>query len=288
MKKILITGSSGQLGKALNEYYSTHADVQIFNSDIDELDITDETEVLNKVSDVKPAVIINCAAHTQVDVCESDKEKAYLINAIGPRNLSVGANEVGAILVHISSDYVFDGRKDAPYTEADEFNPLSVYGETKLAGETFVTEIARKYFVVRTAWLYGEGNNFVNTMLKLAKVKNKVTVVSDQQGTPTSAEEVVKVIDLLINSQQYGTYHATCEGECSWAEFAQRIFDMCGLSTGVVTATTAEYGAVAIRPSYSVLDNKRLREEFGYEMAEWHDALKKYLKDKNLLKKEMS
>ena len=216
MRKILITGSQGQLGKALNKFYADNQEVQLINTDVGELDITNEEAVMEKVLSIHPDVIINCAAHTQVDKCEEEQDKAYLINAIGPKNLSEAANQVGAVIVHLSSDYVFDGAKNRPYVEGDKYNPQSIYGKTKLEGEEFVRKIAEKYYIVRTAWLYGDGHNFVNTMLKLAQTRESVKVVEDQYGTPTSVEEVVKVIDLLTASEKYGTYHATCEGKCNW------------------------------------------------------------------------
>lgn len=286
MKKILITGSQGQLGKALNEFYTGNPDIQIVNTDVSEMNITEADEVMQMVCQEQPDIIINCAAHTQVDACETDQERAYLINAVGPKNLSEAANAVDAVLVHISSDYVFDGEKGEPYIEGDVYNPQSVYGETKLAGEEFVRSIARKYFVVRTAWLYGEGKNFINAMLKQAESRDTIRVVGDQFGTPTSAKEVVKVIDLLCGSDKYGTYHATCEGSCSWAEFAETIYEMCGKNMKVISVTTEEYGSPAKRPAYSILDNKKLREEFGYAMAEWHEALRQYLTARELMKKE--
>ena len=165
MRKILITGSQGQLGKALNKFYADNQEVQLINTDVGELDITNEEAVMEKVLSIHPDVIINCAAHTQVDKCEEEQDKAYLINAIGPKNLSEAANQVGAVIVHLSSDYVFDGAKNRPYVEGDKYNPQSIYGKTKLEGEEFVRKIAEKYYIVRTAWLYGEGNNFVRTML---------------------------------------------------------------------------------------------------------------------------
>lgn len=286
MKKVLITGSQGQLGKAINEYYQDDCRYELINTDVAELDITDEKKVMDMICKCQPDVIINCAAHTQVDACEHDKERAYLINAIGPKNLSLAANKVGSVIVHLSSDYVFDGEKKVPYIEGDKYDPQSVYGETKLAGEELVRAIAEKYFVIRTAWLYGEGKNFVNTMLKLAETREIIKVVKDQYGTPTSAEEVVKVIDLLIGSTEYGTYHATCEGSCSWYEFTQKIFELCGKKTQIIPVTTQEYGAEAKRPLYSVLENRMLKEKFNYSMANWEKALEKYLKDRNLMKKE--
>ena len=286
MRKILITGSQGQLGKALNKFYADNQEVQLINTDVGELDITNEEAVMEKVLSIHPDVIINCAAHTQVDKCEEEQDKAYLINAIGPKNLSEAANQVGAVIVHLSSDYVFDGAKNRPYVEGDKYNPQSIYGKTKLEGEEFVRKIAEKYYIVRTAWLYGDGHNFVNTMLKLAQTRESVKVVEDQYGTPTSVEEVVKVIDLLTASEKYGTYHATCEGKCNWCQFTRKIYQLCGMTTQVIPVSTEEYGAAAKRPAYSVLENRMLKENFDYSMADWEDALKKYLTEKKLVKEE--
>lgn len=221
-----------------------------------------------------------------MDKCEEEQDKAYLINAIGPKNLSEAANQVGAVIVHLSSDYVFDGAKNRPYVEGDKYNPQSIYGKTKLEGEEFVRKIAEKYYIVRTAWLYGDGHNFVNTMLKLAQTRESVKVVEDQYGTPTSVEEVVKVIDLLTASEKYGTYHATCEGKCNWCQFTRKIYQLCGMTTQVIPVSTEEYGATAKRPAYSVLENRMLKENFDYSMADWEDALKKYITEKKLVKEE--
>lgn len=274
------------MGRALNEFYGGNEAVRLVNTDVEDLNITDKQEVMEKIREIAPDIIINCAAHTQVDACETDEERAYQINAAGPYHLSLAANEVDAVLVHISSDYVFDGKKEGAYVEGDPYNPQSVYGKTKLEGEELVRNTAHRHFIVRTEWLYGEGRNFVNTMLKLSETNDSVRVVNDQYGAPTSAEEVVKVINLLCHSEKYGTYHATCEGVCSWAEFTKKIFELCGKTTEVILVSTEEYGAAAKRPANSVLDNKRLRENFGYQMADWEDALKKYLKDRKLIVKE--
>lgn len=286
MKTILITGCRGQMGRALNDFYAGNKEICLINTDVEDLNITVKQEVLEKAREVRPDIIINCAAHTQVDACETDEERACKINADGPYNLSLAANEVGAVLVHISSDYVFDGKKSGAYVEGDPYNPQSVYGKTKLEGEELVRNTAHRYFIVRTEWLYGEGKNFLNTMLKLSETTNSVRVVNDQYGAPTSAEEVVKVIDLLCHSESYGTYHATCEGVCSWAEFTKKIYELCGKTTKVIPVTTEEYGSAARRPANSVLENKKLREIFGYQMADWESALKKYLKDRKLIVKE--
>lgn len=262
--KILVTGCNGQLGRAINQQYANDTDVEIINTDVFqpdvmELDITDIDKVLSTMEEVKPDVIINCAAHTAVDLCESQQDAAYRINAIGPRNLSIAAAKIGAKLVHVSTDYVFEGNGTKPYMEFDTPNPQGMYGATKLAGEQFVQQFAKDYFIIRTAWLYGDGKNFVKTMLRLAETNDTVRVVGDQYGTPTSAEELAKAIKYLIPTSNYGIFHGTCEGMCSWADFAKEIFRLAGKDTKVEYITTAEYPTPAVRPAYSVLENYMLK-----------------------------
>ena len=186
MIKLLITGGNGQLGRAINNLYKDRADIECINTDVGELDITNLEEVLKFVEECKPYAIINCAAHTAVDLCEDQEELAYKINAIGPRNLSIAAEKNGAKILHISTDYVFAGDATKPYKEFDIPNPQGVYGASKLAGENFVKEFSTRYFIIRTAWLYGDGKNFVKTMLRLAEDRGEIGIVYDQIGSPTS------------------------------------------------------------------------------------------------------
>ena len=239
MKKIMITGCNGQLGRALNRLYEKEQGVTVINTDvfqgenITSLDITDVDMVLSFVRETKPDAIINCAAHTNVDKCETDIDNAYKINAIGPRNLSIAATEIGAKLMHVSTDYVFPGTENRALTEFDAVGATSMYGKTKLAGENFVRDFGDKYFIVRTAWLYGDGKNFVKTMLRLAESHKEVGVVKDQYGTPTSAMELAKAVKYLLPTENYGLFHGTCEGSCSWADFAAEIFRLAGKDTKV-------------------------------------------------------
>lgn len=281
--KILVTGCNGQLGRAINQQYANDTDVEIINTDVFqpdvmELDITDIDKVLSTMEEVKPDVIINCAAHTAVDLCESQQDAAYRINAIGPRNLSIATAKIGAKLVHVSTDYVFEGNGTKPYMEFDTPNPQGMYGATKLAGEQFVQQFAKDYFIIRTAWLYGDGKNFVKTMLRLAETNDTVRVVGDQYGTPTSAEELAKAIKYLIPTSNYGIFHGTCEGMCSWADFAKEIFRLAGKDTKVEYITTAEYPTPAVRPAYSVLENYMLKLTTDFSFATWEDALAAYMK----------
>lgn len=276
MKKILVTGCMGQLGRAINEVYKDEA-VELINTDVADLDITNIDAVVNFVSEKKPDVIINCAAHTNVNACESQWDLAYKINAIGPRNLSIAAGKIGAVLIHVSTDYVFDGTAASPYNEFSEPAPLGAYGKTKFAGEKFVKQFADKFFIVRTAWLYGDGKNFVKTMLSLAETNDEVSVVEDQIGSPTSAMELARMIKYIEPTENYGVFHGTCEGYCSWADFAEEIFKLAGLNTKVKHIKTDEYPTPAKRPAYSVLDNYMLKLTTNYRFADWKDALKEYM-----------
>ncbi len=278
MKKLLITGCNGQLGRALNREYEGEQ-VQIINTDVPELDVTDQNAVMRLVREHKPDVIMNCGAMTAVDLCETEYDKAFRINALGARNLSIAAQETGAKIFQISTDYVFSGDAHTPYVETDLPDPQSVYGSTKLAGERFVQDFSNRYFIIRTAWLYGEGKNFVATMLRLAQSNDCVRVVADQAGTPTSAAELAKMMHLLEPTDNYGVFHGTCEGECSWAEFAEEIFKQAGKATAVEKITTEAFGAAAKRPAYSVLDNQMLRLTTDFKMRQWQDALSVYLKE---------
>lgn len=278
MKKIIITGCNGQLGRAMNQELSGNREIEFINTDVAELDITSIDKVMELAREVKPYAIINCAAHTGVDACETDVDNAYRINAIGPRNLSIAATETGAKMIHISTDYVFDGKADKPYLEFDKPNPQGVYGATKLAGEEMVKDFADRYFIFRTAWLYGDGRNFAKTMLRLSETNDVIKVVKDQFGSPTSTKELAGAIAYLLFTENYGLFHATCEDSCSWADFAKEIFRLAGKSTQVEGITTEEFGAQAPRPAYSILENYMLRLTTNYVFADWKSAIAEYMK----------
>ncbi|MCQ2498038.1 MAG: dTDP-4-dehydrorhamnose reductase [Lachnospiraceae bacterium] len=277
-KKIIVTGCNGQLGRAMNIVLANKSDIEIINTDVPELDITNLNSVLEAVRDIKPYAIVNCAAYTAVDKAESDWDLAYKINAIGPRNLSIAATDVKAKLIHVSTDYVFDGNSTKPYTEFDMPNPQGAYGKTKLEGENFVKQFADRFFIFRTAWLYGDGKNFVKTMLRLSEDHDEIKVVYDQVGSPTSASELAKAIDSQMFTDNYGLFHATCEGDTCWADFTKEIFRIAKKDTKVIPISAAEYGAAAPRPAYSILDNYMLRLTSDYRFADWHDALEEYLR----------
>ena len=277
MKKILVTGSNGQLGRALHQLLQ-NSDADVTYTTSKDLDIRDEKAVHAFVQTCNPDLIINAAAHTAVDLCESDRENAYAINANGPKYLAMAAKEIDAELVHVSTDYVFDGTSSRPYLETDTPCPQSVYGSSKLAGEKNVMESMEKYYIVRTAWLYGDGKNFVRTMLRLAKDHDMRTVVNDQFGSPTSALELARMILYIIDKKDYGIYHATCEGITSWYDFAREIFKQASVSIQVKPVSTEEYpAAIAKRPAYSVLENAHLHALGDYRMKDWKDALKEYM-----------
>lgn len=279
MKTLIVTGCNGQLGRAINKELEGSSEYKLVNTDVGELDITDVNAVLAFVREHKPYAIINCAAYTAVEACETERDLAYRINAVGARNLSLASSETGAKLVHVSTDYVFAGDGEKPYEEFDATNPQGVYGASKLAGEDFVKEFADRYFIIRTAWLYGDGRNFVKTMLRLSETNAKVRVVNDQFGCPTSAKELAKAILYLLPTDNYGLFHGTCEGSCSWADFAAEIFRLAGKDTVVEGISTEEYGAKVKRPAYSVLDNYMFRLTTDFRFAHWKDAIREYIEE---------
>jgi dTDP-4-dehydrorhamnose reductase len=273
--KILVTGANGQLGREIARQGRGH---ELLLTDADTLDITNGEAVNSYFSAIKPQVVIHCAAYTNVDGAEVDLDRAFRVNVVGAQNIAAGCLEAGARMVYVSTDYVFDGEIQEPYREFDPVNPQSVYGHTKWQGEEMVRQILGRHFIVRTAWLYGDGNNFVRTMLKLAQTNDTLRVVHDQVGTPTSTVDLAKAIFKLISSDAYGTYHATCQGQCSWYEFACEIFRQAGKEVTVVPVNTSEFPRPAKRPLHSVLDNHMLRMTVGDPMRTWQDALEEYLK----------
>jgi len=248
--RILITGAHGQLGQALQRQY---ADYDMTAWDLEDLDITQFDEVKKALDQLRPHVVINAAAFTQVDAAETKQEAAYRGNALGPRNLAVVTYELGMALVHFSTDYVFDGRHTRPYHEFDRTNPLSVYGHSKLAGEEAVQVANPRHFIVRTAWLYHTiGRNFPNTICRMAG-KEVVRVVNDQFGSPTFAPHLAQAVFRLVETDAYGTYHMAGSGGTSWYEFTQALYQALGIQTSVVPIPTAQYPLPAPRPAYAVL-----------------------------------
>lgn len=278
MLKVWIVGSNGQIGTALNETIDP-LEIEVLNTDQDELDVTETDEVLRFGEINRPDVIINCAAITDTKICENEPEAAYRVNALGARNIAIVARKIGAKVVQLSTDDVFDGQKKTPYNEFDDTNPITVYGRSKRAGENYVKEFTHKHFVIRSNWVYGHGpSNFVTKLLKLADEKNSIAVAADQFGSPTSAMELAKVILDLIQTNEYGTYHITCSGVCSRFEFAQEVLKLTGKQVELKPVTTSESELSAVRPTYAVLDNFILRIIDMYEMPDWKTSLEEYFK----------
>ncbi|MBU5315153.1 dTDP-4-dehydrorhamnose reductase [Clostridium bornimense] len=277
--KILITGANGQLGRELTKQYKEKGNVELILTDVDTLDITNVNDVYKMVNETRPDVIINCAAHTAVDKCEDDVDNAYKINAVGPKNLAAAMNAIGGEIVQVSTDYVFDGTSEKPYLEFDKPCPASVYGQTKYDGEEFVKSLNPKHYIVRTAWLYGDGNNFVKTMIRLGENNPEVKVVNDQFGSPTSTTDLARVIISLVENKNYGIFHATCKGQCSWYDFAKEIFELKGMDVNLLPCTSEEFKSRAKRPKYSVLRNYMLELTTGDITRDWKESLKEYLEN---------
>lgn len=280
--KIFITGSGGQLGRELTRQLQD-SDHEAVGYDIPAFDITDKGAIEEIIAAEAPQVIINCGAMTNVDGCETNREGAMAVNAIGPKNLAEIAKARDIVLVQVSTDYVFDGEgvevdgQLRPYLESDPVAPRTVYGESKALGERYVAETMDKYFIVRTAWLYGDGNNFVKTMLRLANDHDKLTVVGDQVGTPTSTVDLARGIIALLDTDAYGIYHGTCEGQCSWYDFAVEIFKKSGIDIAVTPVTSEEYPSKTPRPKYSVLANAAFEKLGLNSFRPWEESLAEYL-----------
>jgi len=274
--KILITGSNGMLGHDLIETLKDSHELVLTTSKT--LDITDKDSTIKCIKENRPDVVINSAAYTDVDGCETNQDLAYAVNGEGVRNLALGCREVDCPLVHVSTDYVFDGTARDPIEEDGEIGPISVYGKSKLKGEEAIEEILDKYFIVRTAWLYGiNGKNFPKTMLELAENHPEITVVYDEVGTPTYTPDLAYGISQLIETDYYGIYHLTNSGSCSWCEFAKYIFEVAGLDINVVPVTASEFSRPAPRPSYSVLKNKKWIENGFEPLRDYKEAIKEYI-----------
>lgn len=274
--KVLITGKNGQLGFDFYQLLKGKEDVVAAGRD--DFDVTDLDSANKFIREYMPDIVIHCAAYTKVDDSEKHIDIAYKVNAIGSGNIASICSDIGAIMVYISTDYVFDGEKSMPYNEFDIPNPINVYGKSKLTGENIVKEILDKHYIVRTSWLYGKnGNNFVKTMLRLSKMKDEIKVVNDQHGTPTYTKDLAEGIYFLIKSGAYGIYHMTNSGMTTWYEFARKIFELSGIKTQVMPISSEEYNSPAKRPKYSVLDNFILRHRFDYKLRNWEDAIKEFL-----------
>ncbi|MGB4781820.1 dTDP-4-dehydrorhamnose reductase, partial [Candidatus Methylomirabilis sp.] len=275
----LLIGANGQLGSELRQAFGNYDLIPLTHTD---LELTNPVQVRETLLKHRPNIILNTAAYHRVDECEDFPERAFTVNAIAVRELAIAAKEIGATLVHFSTDYVFDGRQRRPYQESGVPRPLSVYATSKLAGECFVRATLERHYLIRTCGLYGlsgsrsKAGNFVETILRLAADGREIRVVGDQIVTPTSAKELAHKVRQLVETGAYGLYHISNNGECSWYQFAQAILELSGVQPHLTETTSAAYGARATRPAYSVLDNANLRSLDLDDLSDWRDALEAY------------
>lgn len=280
---VLVTGGKGQVGQAIQYISLNYPDIRFFFCDSKELDITDLNNVKQIFEHFQPNYCINTAAYTAVDKAESEPEKANLINVVGVKNLAEVCKEFDSTLLHISTDFVFDGTKDFPYSEDDIPNPTGVYGQTKFEGEKAIQETWNKHFIIRTSWVYSQfGNNFMKTILRLATERNKLSVVNDQIGTPTNAVDLAEVLVKIILSDNrqsttnnYGIYNFSNEGQCSWYYFAKKIFEYNHITINLEPIPTTSFPTPAKRPPFSVLDKRKIKDTFGVEVKYWETSLKR-------------
>ena len=280
MKKILVTGANGQLGRSIRAIEELLPDFTFIYTDVDTLDLTTGATTMEFIEELRPDYIINCAAYTAVDRAETDTKLCRLVNRDAVQNLGHAAREVGARLLHISTDYVFDGTQCHPYAETDPVNPQSVYGRTKLGGEQVLAVVCPDSVIIRTAWLYSEyGNNFVKTMLRLGRERTELSVVFDQVGTPTYAGDLAKALLAIVRQAEMGhyvsgIYHFSNEGVCSWYDFAVKIIQLGGLTCNIRPVETKDYPTAAHRPAFSVLNKTRIKTVYGLRINHWESSLR--------------
>lgn len=277
---VLVTGASGQLGQAIQFVAGNYPSIQFTFCSSSDLDITNKDNCKTVFNSIKPDFCINAAAYTAVDKAESEPEKAHLINCIGAKNLAETCKEFDTKLIHISTDFVFDGSKNAPYNEADLPNPKGVYGRTKLEGEKAIQETFDAYFIIRTSWVYSQfANNFMKTMLRLASERTSLNVVNDQIGTPTNAVDlanaILKIVESKTSQGQYGIYNFSNEGQCSWFDFAKKIFEVNHVKIDLNPIPTTQFPTPAERPKYSVLDKMKFKNTFGIAIQSWENSIEK-------------
>ena len=285
---VLVTGANGQLGQSLQFIAPNYPDLHFVFCSSADLDISNLEHCQAVFSKIKPNYCINAAAYTAVDKAESETEKAHLVNVTGAQNLASVCKQYSTVLLHISTDFVFDGEKKVPYTENDIPNPTGVYGQTKLDGEKAIQAVFENYYIIRTSWVYSQfGNNFMKTMLRLASERDSISVVNDQIGTPTNAIDLanalVKIIQhchtelvevLKPTTDNYGVYNFSNEGQCSWYDFAKKIFEINHKNIDLKPIPTSSFPTPAKRPKYSVLDKTKIKSTFGLEIKNWEDSLK--------------
>ena len=279
---VLVTGASGQLGQAIQFIAKNHSEIKFVFCSSSNLDISNKENCQTVFQKTKPDFCINAAAYTAVDKAESERDKAELINVLGSKNIAEVCNNFDVKLIHISTDFVFDGSNDKPYTETQITNPKGVYGQTKLDGEKAIQQVFSKYYIIRTSWVYSQfGNNFMKTMLRLASERTALSVVNDQIGTPTNAVDLAEALVQIIlsaNNQptndNYGIYNFSNEGECSWYDFAKKIFEINNVSIDLSAIPTEQFPTPAQRPKYSVLDKSKIKTTFGIAIKTWEESLK--------------
>jgi dTDP-4-dehydrorhamnose reductase len=281
--KVAVTGAAGQLGKDV-VIELKNQNFEVLALDRNDLDITNEHAVTSYMEKNRPDIILHCAAYTNVDGAEEDEDTAYKVNALGSEYLAKAAAKIDAKMLQVSTDYVFDGTASEPYETDHPTKPLGAYGRTKLAGEEFVKEYLEKYFIVRTAWVFGvHGNNFVKTMMRLGKEREELGVVHDQIGSPTYTVDLAKFMIELMQTDKYGIYHATNDGICSWYEFAMEIFKQSEIEVKVNPLTTEQFPRPAARPKYSVLSKSKNEEQGLTPLRHWKEALAAYLAESKML-----
>ena len=283
MINLLVTGSSGQLGQCLKQLLLSATDISCYFAAREDLDITNSDELQRFFSDHNFDYCINTAAYTNVEKAESEQKEAFLINAEGAYSLAKACKKHNVVLLHISTDYVFDGMAKTPYQEQDPTNPLNVYGASKLKGEQHIVDTWNKHFIIRTSWLYSQyGHNFLNSMLQFAKQKKALTITTQQKGTPTNANDLAQVLVTIIKTgnARYGVYHFSNQGEATWYDFAEAIFKATGEIDTVNLAKTEHYATFAKRPSYSVLNCNKLKDTLGITYRNWEDSLKQIINSK--------
>jgi dTDP-4-dehydrorhamnose reductase len=279
---VLVTGANGQLGQSLQFIEKNYANIEFIFCDSKTLDIINYDNVNNVFEQYKPDFCINTAAYTAVDKAEAESEKAYSINVLGAQNLAKLCKINNTVLLHVSTDFVFDGNKTTPYTELDIPNPTGVYGQTKLDGELAIQDIWEKHFIVRTSWVYSQfANNFMKTMLRLGSERDSLSVVDDQIGTPTNAVDLAEVLVTIItehskgNTEHYGVFNFSNEGQCSWFDFAKKIFELNNINIDLKPIPTTSYPTPAKRPAYSVLDKSKIKKVFEIGINNWETSLSK-------------
>lgn len=282
-KKVLVTGANGQLAKTIKALSSKNADnINFTFLGKDELDITCKEQIASVFKKNKFQYCINCAAYTNVELAESEFEKAFSINAEAVKLLAQVCKTYNVALIHISTDYVFDGKKDTPYIETDLPNPINKYGKSKLAGEKYIQEILNQYYIIRTSWLYSKFNkNFVKTIAKLAKEKTELQVINDQIGSPTNASDLANCIYriIILDNENYGTYHYSNKGETSWYNFAKQIINNLQLKAKALPVQTEFYPTKAKRPKYTVLDSSKVEKNLTVKIIGWQQGLKNHIND---------